>query len=223
MQKRSSAFQMTNDAQAINHRNRPPKLSFRQQSSLLYVRRCLAVGLLATCCQIFTEAASYFWGENVWRFSDDQEWEVLLRFLLTIGPTAKSMIRKLEVLASDRKLDDVFSRDVHWYFKNHPKLHMVKLYHDDSRHETVWGMLASEKWLPQLDLIVPAGYKLRPGYWGSSWYWNWDEFQMRCNVKTRIVVESGADLYNRKTISQEEGWDIIALPGSQLCETLGEE
>lgn len=78
---------------------RPIRLAFRLQSSLQYVRQRLAVQLLAVCCQIYDEAARYFWGCNTWRFCDDQEWDVLLRFLLNIGPNARSMIQKLEALA----------------------------------------------------------------------------------------------------------------------------
>ena len=75
------------------------KLAFRLQSSLLYVRKRLVIQLLAVCRQIYNEAAAYFWGGNIWRFSHDEEWEVLTRFLLTIGPNARSMIHEIEVTA----------------------------------------------------------------------------------------------------------------------------
>lgn len=66
---------------------------------LLYVREEMAVGLLRACYQILKEAAGIFWMENQFRFSGRGGWQGLLRFFLTIGPLARSWIRKISVHA----------------------------------------------------------------------------------------------------------------------------
>lgn len=71
----------------------------RYQEDLLYVRERMAVGPLRTCYQIFREAVGIFWMENRFRFSGRGGWEGLLRFFLTIGPLARSRIRKISVHA----------------------------------------------------------------------------------------------------------------------------
>lgn len=229
LQKRYLAFQNSDSAKVVHRHNRPTKVAFRLQSGLLRVRKHLAVALLATCRQIFYEAASYFWGDNVWRFSGDRHWEVLRRFLLSLGPTAKPRIRKLSVVAPTWQTKEALPTDARWHIKNHPKLHMAKLYHSNHKRSLrpnlliVWELLAQGNWLPKLDLIVPAGYELP--YLADPFdtiFYPWrdrDDFQMEFNTKTRFVVESGGTLYDPQEISQENGWDLVALPGSRIIET----
>jgi hypothetical protein len=72
---------------------------FRRQDDLKFVRKQLSTGLLATCKQVFDEASSIFWSENVFRFSSDMEWLGIRRFLSTIGPRAISKLTSIEVCA----------------------------------------------------------------------------------------------------------------------------
>lgn len=69
----------------------------RGQHNLNYVCKEMAIGMLATCKQINGEATMLFWRENTFRFSSDFDWRGLRRFLISIGPEARSRIRSLEV------------------------------------------------------------------------------------------------------------------------------
>jgi len=214
-QRRYSTFQKSDAAYVFGHRHQPTALAFRRQSSLEYVRQHLAVQLLAVCRQIYNEAAGYFWGCNVWRFSDDQDWDILLRFLLTIGENARAIIRKLEVFAPCAWTNShLLSRNEHWVVKNQPKLHMIKLWHDLESHDVVWELWMREKSLERLDLIVPAEYELGPlsawcrfrYRWCGCYYW--DDLFMEFTAKTRVVIESGGVLGDLDSILQQ-GWDVV--------------
>ena len=224
MQQRSLAFEKSDNAKVVHELNRPTKVAFRLQSSLQYVRQHLVVQLLSVCCQIYNEAVGYFWSANVWRFTEDEDWEILLRFLLTIGPSATSRIERLEALAPRAWKDiPILPEDKHWQVKNQPKLHMVKLWEDERRHDVVWELLMRERSLGMLNLLVPAGYELRSM---SGWIrWesrHWDEIFMRWLAETRVVVESAGVLLCAKSILQQ-GWDITALPGSRVLEILAKD
>ena len=56
--------------------------TFRRQDDLQFVRKEMAVGLLATCKQIYNEAANLFWRDNTFRFSSDMEWFGVRRSLV---------------------------------------------------------------------------------------------------------------------------------------------
>ena len=190
--------------------SRPTKVAFRLQSDLQYVRQHLAVQLLAVCCQTYNEAARYFWGDNVWRFSDDENWEILLRFMLTIGQNARSLIRRLEVLVPGAKrVADVPPRDATWVVKNQPKLRMSKLWEDEWRHDVVWQMWAREKSLRSLSLVIPTGYEA-----DSLYYWL-NDVVMEFTAKGLVVIESGGVLYNKDEILQQ-GWNVLALLNSRI-------
>ena len=196
---------------------RPEEVAFRRQSSLQYVRRHLAVQLLAVCRQIYNEASQYFWGENVWRFSDDQNWEIVLRFLLTIGENARFMIKHLEALIPWPECDgDKLSvSSTNWRIKNEPKLHMVRLL-DTTKfsghwwYDAVWEFLAREKSPHILNLIVPAGYT------GGRKLLYWENENMECTTRIQVIVEAGGMLYDKNEIVRE-GWDVVALRGSLIC------
>lgn len=103
---------------------------YRNQKDLLYVRKEMATGLLATCSQVFNEAQHIFWRENTFRFSGDREWFGARRFLGSIGPRALSQLRSLELFApigygmaqGANATGLIYDRQA----KNHPKMHMVK-------------------------------------------------------------------------------------------------
>lgn len=224
IQQRASNFEKSDAAKKRIYRDWPIKVAFRLQSSLQYVRQHLAVQLLAVCCQIYNEAAGYFWGVNVWRFSDDHKWEIPLRFLLTIGESARSMLRKVEVLApSAVMMYSVLPRANGWMIKNQPKLHAVHIRYDADCQDTIWELWMRERSLRSLDLVIPAGYQLRgPCTWGGSRRWwgrssYWDELFMGFTAKTRVVVESEGSLYDPDCVLQQ-GWDVVALPSSGIIE-----
>lgn len=217
LQQRYSAFKKSDAAYVVRFRGlqEPTALAFRRQHGLQYVRKHLAVHLLAVCRQIYNEAAGYFWGRNVWRFSDDQEWEILLRFLLTIGENARAMIRNLEVLAPCASpKSPVLNRNEYWVVKNQPKLHMVKVWHENRRHQVVWELWMREKSLRTLDLIIPAGYESDPlnllcwdrYRWCGSLHW--DDFFVEFTAKTRVVNEGDGVLGEMDWILQQ-GWDAV--------------
>lgn len=53
--------------------------------------------LLRVSKQVNTEATRLFYGTNQWRFSGMHGIQVLASFLLTIGPTSASYLRKVRV------------------------------------------------------------------------------------------------------------------------------
>lgn len=215
-QRRHSAFQKSDAAYVVGYRgHQPTALAFRRQSGLQYVRKHLAVHLLAVCRQIYNEATGYFWGRNVWRFSDDQDWEILLRFLLTIGENARAMIRNLEVLAPCAwTKSPVLNKNEYWVVKNQPELHMIKVWHERRRHKVVWELWMREKSLRTLDLIVPAGYELGPlNIWCRRRYrwcgfFPWDDLFVEFTAKTRVVYERDGVLGDLDWILQQ-GWDAV--------------
>lgn len=193
-------------------------LAFRLQNDLHYVRKGLATQLLQVCCQIYNEAADYYWGSNIWRFSDDIGWEVLWRFLLSIGVQARSRIRKLDVLAPfTLAKNHALSRWENWYIKNEPKLHMSKLWQGRRPRECydlIYDMWMSEKPSQILNFAVPAGYCLQsPNTPGLSW--NRALFMGLLPNKIRVIVESKGTAYDSQQILGQ-GWDLTALPGSRL-------
>lgn len=169
-----------------------------------FVRKRLVVQLLAVGFQIYNEAARYFWSHNTWRFTDDQGWEILLRFMLTIGPNARALILELEALApSVDKFSHVLPGDKHWVIKNEPKLHIAKLFHDDDRHGVVWELWMRESSLRMLSLIIPAGYEHRSlcrHFCGCCY---WDEHLMGFLAKTQFIAESGGAVYDIQGILQQ--------------------
>lgn len=192
------------------------KLVFRIQSDLLYVRKHLATGLLGTCTQIYREAADYFWCSNLWRFSGDQNWVTLYRFLLTIGPAARSRIKRLDVVATHaRPISPPFASYVQWQMKNHPKLHMTKIWYYDCCDylrdctDPVYAMLMREKSLGELNFLVPSGYQFQFPEWME------ETPQLGFSPRVSLVVEAGGIIL----ASDEDlvaGWDILVLPGSDV-------
>lgn len=144
----------------------------RDQQDLNHVRKEMATGLLATCKQINREAAMLFWRENAFRFSSDFDWRGLRRFLISIGPKARSRIRSLEVSPPGWTDDRTYQIiDEQQYIalpkmfaaKNHPKMHMPKALHvfgfvDNFRF--VCEMLRSEQTLQKLNLVIMDGWQL---------------------------------------------------------------
>ena len=203
------------------HLNRSVKVAFRIQNSLRDVRTGLVVQILAVCCQIYNEAAPYFWTRNTWRFSYDLDWEYVLRFLLTIGPNARSMLQEIEIIVPHTiprptadNLPQILPREKNWRVKNHPKLHMVKCsYKYGECYNAVWNIWMQERSLQRLKLVVPRQWKI--GYAYDSWIS--DEVSMHFLAKTQVILERGSLLMNRGEMLQL-GWDVIAKQGSTTAE-----
>ncbi len=141
----------------------------RRQADLVYVRKRMATGILGTCRQIYREAAAIFWSENEFEFTGKGSWLGLYRFLLTIGPHARQFITAIGVGSPLHKRwfnhnnqprgEDIYNaRLLDRYSKNFPKMHMVKVRRDVESCRLAFEILARDKNLRQLRLIVPASY-----------------------------------------------------------------
>jgi hypothetical protein len=153
---------------------------FRHQHDLEYVRRQLAVGILATCMQIYDEAWPHLYKANHFRFSMDVECTGLRRFLTTIGARNRTHLRSLELCAGTisniRRIEPGANPDpITSGVKNHPKLHMSKLHirrpigdftYGDQNFQYVVELLCRETppLLHNLRFIIPPGWKL-DGAW----------------------------------------------------------
>lgn len=200
--------------------NSESEIIFRIQSDLLHVRKHLATGLLGTCTQVYNEAANYFWGSNIWRFSGDEDWVGLYRFLLTIGPAARSRIHRLDVVATyATPAVQPLANYNNWQTKNHPKLHMAKLWFHSCRRywpdctDFVYELLVQEKSLRELNLLVPWDYKFKAPDGNEN------VAPLGFLPKVKLVVEAGGLLYGRNRIAIA-GWDLLGLPGSLLGDTI---
>ena len=192
------------------------------------MRKDLVVQLLGVCCQNYNEAAPYLWTYNSWRFSHDNSWQILLRFLLIIGPNARSMIEKIEILLPlavpgqiTHRQHPRLPRDTNWHIKNHPKLRMVKSsYKRGECYQAVWNLWMQERTLRELKLVVPPQWNiLVHGFQSGLTHdtWKADEVPMRFLAKTHINVEWGSALVNPGEVLRL-GWDVVWHPGSSTCE-----
>ena len=194
---------------------------FRQQVDLTHVRDYLSVHILQVCRQIYQEAAHYFWGTNVWRFTDDEGWEILWRFLETIGPNARSMVSRIDVMAPFAIPDQmassyVFFDWVRYNAKNRPKLHMIKRWEGafrDDCYPLVQQIWDNERTLKELNLLIPGQHYMKSVTTGSL-DWRVDR-SMGQIPKIRVVVEPGDILYDKDCVLRQ-GWDLVAHAGCSL-------
>lgn len=206
----------------------------RDQESLAYVRKEMATGLLGTCRQVYNEAAGYFWSDNSFRFSGRSGWQGLLRFFLTIGPDARSRIRKIDVHAPiymrwPFKGKD--GKDLNGKSKNSPKMHMTKIlpegHLDTIAKQRVCNILQQDRSLEEMNFVVPATF--RNG--DESEFGGYDvdheghseaieRIQQLDFVKMTVVFEAGSYLAVENGVQGilEEGWDLLCLPGSYIYE-----
>ena len=218
LQERYSRWEPQRGRRALRNDYIYDELEFRVQHDLVQVRTQLATGLLGTCKQIHVEAANYFWGDNTWRFSDDEEWEGLLRFLLSIGPGATARIRRLDVLAPSAS-PDIPSRWSTIHVKNYPKMHLAKLHGKTlDRFDTVYALLSREKTIRELNFLVPASRSLAHAMKYMFEDQDIPDFHF---TKVKIVVERGGSLNGGSEQIAEyvkEGWEVCGLPGSSIQE-----
>jgi hypothetical protein len=155
----------------------------RDQHDLNYVRKEMATGILATCKQVRMEATMIFWRENSFRFSGDFDWRGLRRFLVSIGPEARSRIRSLHVCPPGWQ-DTTYNPITHGLdntqlgqycepnkavaAKNHPKMRMAKSlpfstqgkknYQHEDNIRFVRETLRSEESLRNLNFVIMDGW-----------------------------------------------------------------
>ena len=115
-------------------------LKTRHQESLEYIRKEMATGLLATCRQIYNEAAAFFWSDNNFKFTGRSGWQGFLRFYLSIGPQARAKIQRVSIHAPVYMrwpVKDTDNKDLNGRSKNFPHMHMVKI-DSEGRKSTFW-------------------------------------------------------------------------------------
>lgn len=135
------------------------------------------------------------------------------------------MINRLDVLAPFTWVEDhELTRADDWHIKNHPKLHMTKLWEPDGDgecYDIVYNLWIRERSLQLLNMLVPAGYTFSSlDAEGHSWddpYFH--EPPPKALPKVRVIVESQATVFDIKHILVQ-GWDVVALPGSRLVTTI---
>lgn len=209
-------------------------LKIRHQESLTYVRKKMATGLLGTCRQIYQEAAMFFWAENLFKFSGRSGWQGLLRFLLTIGPAARSRIRRLDVHAPIYMrwpVKDKDGKDLNGRSKNLPKMHMIKIpqenHLDTVAKQRVCAVLEQDRTLEELNFVIPAGFRNGDatefgGYTEDHTMKTeaLERIQTLDFLKKTIIVESGGYLAVKNGPAQilQQGWDLVCLPGSSILE-----
>ena len=212
-------------------------LKIRHQESLTYVRKQMSTGLLGTCRQIYFEAAMFFWAGNLFKFSGRSGWQGLLRFLLTIGPAARSRIRRLDVHAPVYMrwpVKDKDGKDLNGRSKNLPKMHMIKIpqenHLDTVAKQRVCAILEQDRTLEELNFIIPADFRNGDGTDFGGYTEDHtmktealDRIQTLDFVKKTIVVEKGGYLAVRNGPEQilQQGWDLVCLPGSSILEMEG--
>ena len=216
---------------------------FRKQDDLLYVRKEMATGLLATCKQICQEATSVFWCKNTFRFSADGDWLFVRRFLLTIGPNAIRRLPTMEVfmpLCFYPSSADAQRPIEQWrallQAKNVPKLHMAKVgsgakiasaVEETDNMKIVASLLREAKSTLELRFIVPCGFALNQSDWSPGVQPELfipEELQTRQPfTKIALVVESGAYVYGSDVPENiaGDGLDVFLMPGSYWKEALG--
>jgi hypothetical protein len=217
----------------------------RDQSDLKYVRRELATGILATCKQVRMEATMLFWRENSFRFSGDFDWRGLRRFLVSIGPEARSRIRSLDVcppgwaLCRTCEIMDTNLR-LHPFCavvaKNHPKTHMQKslpfskqtssayskLQHEDNIR-FICEMFRSEGVLQKLNLVIMDGWSFRQlaqdhGDYPCDQISQLYDFQkLTYFCKVSVILESGSAMIgvHNREFLNNFNITLVAQPGSR--------
>ncbi|KAL8834906.1 MAG: hypothetical protein Q9170_003548 [Blastenia crenularia] len=176
----------------------------RDQYDLRYLRTNLGAGLLRTCKEIHDEALMYFYGLNQFRFTGKGAWHGLLRFLVTIGPSARSHIKTLDVCAPFlMEWPDYEDRDKVRHHqilderaKNDPKLRMAKTLPKIGNKtlviRRVCKLILEEGTLQHLNLVVPTGCFVK---FFCNPYIN-AQHPLRMMIKTEVdlIVEDGACL-----------------------------
>ena len=223
---------------SLRNTPRTGSLKVRRQEDLEYVRKEMSIGLLGTCTQVYQEAALLFWAENRFRFSGRSGWQGLLRFFLTIGPDARSRIRKIDVHAPvymrwPQKDSD--NKDMNGRSKNFPKMHMAQVpeegHLDRQAIQRVCVILTQDRALEEMNFIIPTGFRNGDENFFGGYQEDHDDDtdvgRLRLDrirslefTKKTIIIEKGGYLAVEEGPRQimAEGWDLVCEPGSFIWE-----
>lgn len=208
---------------------------FRDLEDLKYIREEMAVAFLQTCKQVNREATMIFWRENTFRFSADFSWLVLRRFLVTIGPAARSRLRTLDIVPPGNgygiveKTNRSSFNNTH---KCHPTLRMTKLlpfercyaysFHWEDNVRFVRSILAMEETLKELRLVIndgftfnelPAAYETFPSHHQLAFLQDMQDMHF---LQVSLLLEKGARMTATQNVHLLSRYDVdvIAKPGS---------
>jgi hypothetical protein len=208
---------------------------FRDQEDLKYIRKEMAVTFLQTCRQVNREAAMIFWRENTFRFSADFTWVILRRFLVTIGPAARSRLRTVEVVLPGNGhgiVEKLNRNSLDLTTKSHPPLRMSKLppferrygygcnYEDNVRF--VCSTLAMEESLKEVRLVInegftlnelPGGYEELPSHYQLAFLQDMQDMHF---LQVSLLLEKGAHMTATQNVHLLARYDVdvIAKAGS---------
>lgn len=196
-----------------NHIHQKSLLIFRLQNDFRFVRKQLITQFLQICRQIYNETADYYWKNNIWRFFDDDEWEILWKLLLSIEFNARSRVHKLNVLIFFSWTDDhALKKWKNWYIKNQSKLHMIKLWQIEITkkcYNMIFDLWMREKTLRMLNFLIFADYIF---YFlnVSDFSWNEALLMKTLSSKIKVIVEIEEIAFD-KTFIFARKWNLIAL------------
>jgi hypothetical protein len=205
-------------------------LRVRHQKDLEYFRKEKAVGILATCMQVYDEAWPHLYQHNTFRFSADVHWIGVRRFLTTIGERNRAQLRNLEVCANVH--DTLYplnssTTEALICLKNHPTMQMAKVGKSCQLNENVqyvMELLKREKppLLRELRFIIPTGWFM--GHSRSYFPQDSGEDYFTeiatdlCWIKLKAVVQEGGAIIRPDIIRglHRDGIDIIFEEGSLI-------
>lgn len=191
---------------------------------LLYVRKELAVGLLATCRQVHDEAAWIFWSGNHFSFSGYFGWHVLLRFLSTIGEDARVHLRCLSIAApffsmKNPPVDRIFVKFLDEYNIYASEMRLTKAYPGLSVWEPVpigelCEILETFRKIKTVSLVVPRGQRMHSSI----------DFEERCTrlrlLKITLSLEIVGTLYTEWNILENLSWSgALTLASGSIINT----
>lgn len=207
----------------LTSRRRMMSYQVRRPNDLEHVRKELAIGILATCMQVYNEAWHLLYRENTFRFSADDEFVTLRRFLTTIGPRNITQLKTLDVCSYPATYE-ASTMTLSWNYKNHPKLQMAKLSKDADVWENaqyVKRTLKAENTplLRNVRLPVPAEWdgSITPRYISclerlAAIFDPW--------VKLTLVLQSGSFMQDRNWVPDMANlpFNIILKKGCQVID-----
>ncbi len=201
----------------------------RAQGDLEFVRKELAVGLLRTCRQIFLETVKIFYGDNTFYFTggdSEHAWMMAYRFLLTIGPTyngpgARQYVNRIGVHLPSEREPPLARNKLNLLSKNWPKMHMAKVtaaFYEGHMNPCI-SLLANDKTLKELHLVVPSGWTQGYHSFQDSLIEDYKEaFDLLLPFLSRTILrvqkDAFLDLVNPVEAVNKLGWELLLEEGS---------
>ncbi|KAL9092140.1 MAG: hypothetical protein Q9165_004573 [Trypethelium subeluteriae] len=201
----------------------PPRKLYRDQDDLKYLRTQKCVALLSTCAQAYNEGNSDTGIRDVYRTHSLTVaqirlcWLVLYRFLLTIGPVARSRLNKIQVMPPFAKpwcIEQLGGNES--CVKNEPKLRMAYVGKEDSRVIAVLEMMRAEDlWRVAVELVLAGRQDIIVDWVNFPWGHE-TESQHTCK-KIVLVAESCSKMDHRTIYALlEHGIDVRCEKGTFL-------